>query len=211
VYGAAPVAIKRRELARPFSGVLGGSVRELTTAEKLRDLMAALGREARGPGRVFLTGGATAVLIGWRPTTKDVDLKLDPEPPGVFEAIRLLKDRLAINVELAAPDQFIPPVPGWEDRSIFIGEEGGVEFYHYDPYGQALAKIERGHAQDRADVRQMVAAGLIEPSRLRASFAEIEPDLVRYPAVDPESFRRRLDEMLTILDDHMDNGSHVGR
>ena len=49
-----------------------------------------------------LVGGASAVIIGWRETTLDVDLKLDPEPPGVFEAIALAKDALAINVELAA-------------------------------------------------------------------------------------------------------------
>jgi hypothetical protein len=28
----------------------------------------------------------------WRDTTVDVDLKLDPEPTGIFEALRTLKD-----------------------------------------------------------------------------------------------------------------------
>ena len=44
------------------------------------------------------------MLIGWRETTVDADLKLDPEPAGVFEAIARLKDSLDINVELSAPD-----------------------------------------------------------------------------------------------------------
>ena len=76
--------------------------------------MEAFGREATGPGRVYLTGGSTAVLEGWREATVDVDLKLDPEPAGAFEAIAHLKDTLDINVELAAPDQFVPPLPGWQ-------------------------------------------------------------------------------------------------
>ena len=66
--------------------------------------MARIGERATGPGRIYLTGGATAVLFGWREMTVDVDLKLFPEPPGVFEALAKLKDELSINVELASPD-----------------------------------------------------------------------------------------------------------
>lgn len=72
--------------------------------------MRRLGEEARGARRVYLVGGASAVIIGWRETTVDVDLKPDPEPPGVFEAIARAKDILNIDVELA-PDEFIPPLP----------------------------------------------------------------------------------------------------
>jgi len=78
-------------------------VRELADDAKVRAFMRALGNEARGEGRVYFTGGASAVLIGWRASTIDIDLKLDPEPPGAFEAIATLKDRLSVNVELAAP------------------------------------------------------------------------------------------------------------
>ena len=75
-----------------------------SNAENVRQLMRRLGEEARGGGRVYLVGGASAVLIGWRETTVDVDLKLDPEPPGVFEAIARAKDALDMNIELAAPE-----------------------------------------------------------------------------------------------------------
>lgn len=73
---------------------------------------------------------------------------------------------------------------------------GRVTFHHFDPYSQALAKIERGHRQDVADVRQMLASGLIEPSRVRSYFAEIEPLLYRFPAIDAAGFRRAVDAML---------------
>jgi hypothetical protein len=60
-----------------------------------------------------------------------------------------------------------------------------------------LAKIERGHAKDLADVAQFIARGLVDPQRLRELFRAIEPRLHRYPAVDPPSFRKRLDDALT--------------
>jgi uncharacterized protein (DUF2336 family) len=158
--------------------------------------MRALGREADAEGRVYFTGGASAVLVGWRDSTVDVDLKLAPETDRLFRAIAALKESLQLNVELASPADFIPELPGWEDRSPFIDREGRLSFHHYDFHAQALAKVERGHAQDVADVRALVARGLITPERLRAFFEEIAGRLDRYPAVDPRSFRRALEELL---------------
>lgn len=100
-----------------------------------------LGSAVRSPGRIYLVGGSSAVLVGWRETTVDVDLKLDPEPAGAFEA---------------------------------------------------LAKIERGHTQDSADVGAMGKRGLIRAAQLLALFEAIEPALIRYPALDPASFRERV-------------------
>ncbi len=93
-------------------------------ADKVRKLMRRLGRAARSPGRIYLVGGSSAVLVGWRETTVDVDLKLDPEPTGVFEA--------------------------------------------------------------------MGSRGLIRAARLLELFESIESSLLRYPAIDPASFRDRV-------------------
>src|SRR5207247_7982682 len=139
------------------------------------------------------TGGASAVLLGWRPSTIDVDIEIVPERDEILRRLPALKEDLEINIELAAPSHFIPELPGWEDRSVFIAREGRVSFYHYDFYSQALAKIERGHAQDRGDVDAMLDGGLVEPARLRRLFEEIVPRLYRYPAIDPASFRRSLE------------------
>lgn len=158
--------------------------------------MHALGREADREGRVYFTGGASAVLSGWRDSTVDVDLKLAPETDRLFRALPVLKESLQLNVELASPADFIPELPGWEDRSPFIEKEGRLSFHHYDFHAQALAKIERGHSQDVADVRAMIARGLVTPERLRAFFVGIAGRLDRYPAVDPRSFRRALEELL---------------
>lgn len=156
---------------------------------KIQNFMAAVGARARGPGCIYLTGGATAVLYDWRAMTIDVDIKPDPEPAGLFEAIAAIKNELDLNVELASPDQFIPALPGWRERSLFIAQYGAVQFFHYDPYGQTLAKLQRGHDRDVRDVQAMLKAGLIRADRLWEMFRQIEPQLIRYPALDPEFFR----------------------
>lgn len=90
--------------------------------QKLERLMQLLGREAQGSGCIYFTGGASALLIGWRNSTVDVDIRLDPEPPGIFQAIAKLKQELNINIELASPQDFLPPLPGWRDRSVLANE-----------------------------------------------------------------------------------------
>lgn len=166
------------------------------TKAKLQTLLEELGRRAKGPGTIYLVGGATAVWEGWRPSSIDVDLKLDPEPPGIFEAIAALKIALDVNIELASPDQFIPAVPGWRERSRFVGKYGPLEIYHFDVLTQALAKLERGHERDLADVRAMLAAGLVDEPSLRDGFAKIEPLLIRYPSLDADSFRGKVEAFL---------------
>jgi len=156
---------------------------------RLRDFLRQLGQQANADLRIYLTGGATAVLIGWRKSTVDVDLKMEPERDEVFQAIPRLKEELQVNVELASPDQFIPELPGWKERSPFITREGHISYYHYDLYAQALAKIERGHERDLTDVTEMLNRGLIQAPELRRLFDAIEPNLFRYPAINPNSFR----------------------
>jgi hypothetical protein len=164
-------------------------MRAETDREKIERFMTALGERVHGPGRIYLTGGGTAVLFGWRETTIDLHLKADPEPAQFFEAIAELKETIDLNVELAAPDDFIPELPGWRDRSIFITHRSALDFYHYDLYSQALAKIERGHARDLSDVHSMLTARLIEREKLYELFLGIEPKLGRYPAIDPPTLR----------------------
>jgi hypothetical protein len=171
-------------------------MRRPVDAERIGRFMRELGGEAEKDLRLYFTGGATAVLIGWRSNTLDVDVKVDPESDRIFRAFPRLKEKLEINIELAAPDQFIPELPGWQERSVFIAREGRLSFYHYDFYAQALSKIQRGHSQDRGDVRQMLERGLIDRQELRRRFEQIEPELYRFPAIDPAAFRRALEEAL---------------
>jgi hypothetical protein len=170
-------------------------MRALADAERIRRFMRTLGGEAAEDGAVYFTGGATAVLLGWRASTLDVDVLLLPEQESVLRAVPRLKDELQVNVELASPRDFIPVPDGWEDRSIFAAREGRLSFYHFDPYAQALAKIERGHAQDLEDVDALVERELVDPSHALAYLDEVEDELYRYPAIDAASFRRRVEEV----------------
>ena len=169
-------------------------MRAVADARRVERFLEALGRAARSPARVYLTGGATAVLEGWRDTAVDVDLKLVPDADEILRAIPRLKDEIGINVELAAPDQFIPELPGWRERSRFIRQIGQLAVFHYDHYAQALAKLERGHEKDLRDVVHMLRAGRIEAGELVRLFEAIEPGLYRYPAIDPATFRRAVEQ-----------------
>lgn len=167
-------------------------MRSLATGERIRELMRRLGACATTPTRIFLTGGATAVLIGWRESTVDVDIKIVPDSDELLRAVPALKEALDLNIELASPADFIPPPPDWESQSPFVAREGRIDFHHFDFRAQALAKIERGHAHDLQDVDELIRRGLVEPARLREYFERIKPDLYRYPALNPAELERRV-------------------
>lgn len=126
-------------------------MRGLADRERIARFMDALGQAASHDTRVYLVGGTTAVLVGWRATTVDVDFVMRPEDDAIYRAIPSLKETLQINVETASPADFVPIPPGWEDRGTFISQIGKVGFYHFDFYAQALAKVERGHCESRRD------------------------------------------------------------
>lgn len=171
-------------------------MRRLVDRARLDRFFEAAGAAARQSTRIYVTGGASAVLEGWRQSTVDVDLRLVPEDDALLRALPALKELLEINVELVAPPDFIPELEGWETRSRFVVQAERATVYHYDFYAQCLAKLERAHELDLLDVREMLARGLVEPGALRRHFEAIEPHLYRYPAISPARFRANLDAAL---------------
>ncbi len=175
-------------------------MRELADAGRVERFMEALGTEVRAPGRVYFTGGASAVLLGWRPTTVDVDVKLVPDSDEILRALPRLKEQLSLNVELASPDLFIPKLSGWRERSRFIRQVRNLSFLHYDFYAQALSKLERRDVKDLLDVEAMARDGLVQIQELLGFLEAIEPELHRYPAIDPPSFRRSVERFAASLE-----------
>jgi hypothetical protein len=171
-------------------------MRQKVTAARLEEFMKALGSGVTDAARVYLVGGASSVLLGWRDSTIDVDLKFVPDNDEILRKLPSLKERLQLNIELASPDDFIPQLPGWQERSRFIRQEGKLTFLHYDFYAQALAKIERGHEIDLQDVSNLLKSDLIEPKRLLELFSQIEDLLHRYPSLDAPSFRRAVESVV---------------
>lgn len=171
-------------------------MRRLATAERIRRFLSELGRATKSPATVYLTGGATAVLHGWRESTVDVDVKFVPENDELFRAIRDLKDELEINVELASPDLFVPVTDDWASASPLEMTENQLTVRHFDLRAQALAKVERGHSRDLADVKAMLDRELVSRDELRAYFAAIRASLYRFPAIDERALSGRLERAL---------------
>jgi hypothetical protein len=86
-------------------------MREAVTAPRLRAFMRALAAAARQPARIYLAGGASAVLRGWREGTIDIDMKIVPEDDRILRAIPAIKEQLHINIELASPAERTPQGP----------------------------------------------------------------------------------------------------
>jgi hypothetical protein len=181
-------------------------MRQNVDPQKIERLMQALGREAKGSGCIYFTGGASALLIGWRESTIDVDIRLDPEPPGIFQAIAKLKQKLNINIELASPQDFLPPLPGWRDRSVFIGKQGQILFYHYDFTAQALSKLSRGFDRDLKDVQAMYEQRLFSLRELRDCLEAIVPELIRFPSLEPDVLRGRVDNFIKYCESNLEEG-----
>ena len=160
---------------------------------RLQIFLEELSHAAREPTRVYLTGGASQLLRGLRESTVDIDLTLEPERDEVLRAMVALKEDLGVNVEIVSPAHFVPALPGWRDRCELAAQFGKLAVCHFDPYTQALAKLERGHARDRHDVAALVTAGLVDPVRLRALFAQVEAELFRYPTIHPPTLWRAVE------------------
>lgn len=181
----------------PRCAKAGFPVREQVTRERLAALMRELARTAPtgGPWRVFLVGGGTAVTLGWRSSSIDVDLF--SEQPEVFRDIQAIKERLEMNIEFARPEDFVPPLDGTSERHVHITTIGRVSFLHYDPYAQLLSKVVRGFERDDRDGRHFVTSGLVDRKTFRSLVSAI-PDsaYARYPQLSRAGVERAVDDFL---------------
>lgn len=164
-------------------------MRNAADADGIALLARALGQVVAPGTRMYLTGGATAVLEGWRESTVDVDVRFEPESDEALAKLRDLKEELSLNVELASPLDFLPPLPEWQQRSRSRFRQGNLEVFDFDAYSQALSKLQRGFELDLEDVENMVKSGSIQVEKLLDLFDAIEPQLFRFPAVDPKRLR----------------------
>ena len=169
---------------------------QLADGDRIREFLRALSEEAEREARLYLTGGATAVLYGWRPYTIDLDVKLVPEDERLLRALPVIAARVGINVERTCPGDYLPELEGWEDRSPLVAREGRLACHHYDLCAQALAKIARGHVQDMADIEAMLSRGLVAPPGLREHLRLIEPRLHLFPAINAVALRLWVEEAL---------------
>ncbi len=167
------------------------SLRANVDRDRMCQFFEALGREFHGSARIYLVGGTTLVYEELRQQTLDIDLVIEvdaKEHGALIHAIRVLKDRLSVNVEEASPADFIPLPAGVDGRHRFIQRFGGIDIYHFDPYSSSLSKIERGRTQDLEDVLALLRARYISWEELARAFNEI------LPRVGTESLKQDPDE-----------------
>jgi len=145
---------------------------------RIEQFLKRLGEQFHKPGRVYLVGGTTMVFEGFRAQSLDIDLTFEVAPSdhgAMIQAIRELKDQLALNVEEVSPGDFIPLAEGYRERAVFINRYGQIDVYHFDLYATALSKIARGTEEDLNDVLALLQAKRVDMVLLEKYFAEIRP------------------------------------
>lgn len=175
-------------------------MREELTRERLLELVKALARSAprRRTYRLFLVGGGSAVYLGWRRASIDVDLFTEED--ALFRNIQEIKERLNVNVERVRPEDFVPPLADSEDRHVFIDRVGTIALYHYDPYAQLLSKVVRGFQRDMADAREFIKSGMVDAHAFRTLVRGI-PDsaYAKYPRLSRRGVESAVDAFLSAL------------
>jgi hypothetical protein len=135
-----------------------------------------------GSYSIYIIGGGTAVLEGWRESTIDADLHSDH--PALFNQIQSIKERLQLNIEFVRPEDFVPALAGSANRHVFIETIGRVSFYHYDPYAQLLSKIIRGFRRDMLDAEHFLSRGMVDTEPFRTLVREIpNSEYSKYPSI----------------------------
>ena len=150
----------------------------------------------RDPFHVYFVGGATAVDLGWRASTIDVDLYAADD--RVFSAIQKIKEDLRLNIEFARPEDFVPALAATSSRHLFIDNIGRVDFYHYDPYAQLLSKLVRGFRKDLEDAESFLSQGLVDAERFRSLVVDVPAAAyAKYPNLSRRTVCEAVEEFLS--------------
>ena len=169
-------------------------MRQANNKERIVQFIEEVARSVRGQGSVYLVGGASAVWYGWRDSTTDIDIECAPEPAGFFGAIEGIKRRLNMNVELSSPGHFVPLLANWQGRSEYLQTAGSVDFFHFDFYSQAFAKLSRGHRRDLFDVEKMVSSEKVIPKKLFELVHQRADQIRNFPELSPSVLLKKIDE-----------------
>ena len=170
------------------------SMRPRVNKQKIDQFLRDVGRGyQRGPViRLYLVGGAELVHAGIRAgDTQDIDLEISDG--NLASVIRQVGQRLNVNVEFAAPGDFLPLPSQWEVMSQYVGRYGQVDVFYFDFYSLALSKIERGSSRDITDVELLVRQGVVTLPELDSAFGEVVAKMGQgaYFKLDPTTFTQK--------------------
>jgi len=74
-------------------------------------------------------------------------------------------------------------------------------FYHYDFTAQSLSKLSRGFDRDIKDVEAMYEKKLFSLRDLKNCFEAIAPELIRFPSLNPDVLRNRVENFIERYED----------
>lgn len=166
-------------------------MRDNSDIKRINKFIQKVGELVKVPINVYFSGGATAIMFGIRETTIDVDIRFEPDEMQMYKAIQTLKEKLNMNIELASPFDFIPALPQWKERNIFITSSNKVNFFHCDLYSQIISKIQRGWKQDLLDAEGFMKHN-IDKNLLKRLFYSVKPDFIKFPAIDIDNLEKKL-------------------
>jgi Nucleotidyltransferase of unknown function (DUF6036) len=179
------------------------SMRRGVDKAAIESFLQQLGRTFHKPARLYLVGGAALVHLGIRPGfTQDIDVQASGANEGdLIVTIQKLIERLQINIEFAAPGDFIPLPLQWEAHAQFVGRYGSIDVFYFDFYSIALSKIERGNDRDIADVKLLIQHEIVTLDELDKAFQEVLAQLGkgRYPRITPQRFTERYQTIRQLL------------
>ncbi len=173
-------------------------MRTRVNRQRLLALLTELGRTFPDEATVYLTGSAALVMQDVRESVDiDYSCRVAPELEGRFvAAVRDLKDRMQVSLELISPADFIPLPDGWEARCRFVDRFGKISVYLFDPYSIGLTKLLRGKTADLEDVAHQLRDGTIASDRMQAMISWLASRWSLsgwHREGDPDKLRERLE------------------
>lgn len=135
--------------------------------------------------RCYFSGGGTAVLMGWRESTIDIDIFLTDDKgqdaSGPYAShIEKLKNKLQINIEFASPLLFIPVSHDWQKEAIYIQKFQRVAYFHFPLVYQLISKILRGYETDLQDAHNIIEHQNISQTKVLERVIRLKDQWPRY-------------------------------
>lgn len=148
------------------------------------------GEKVPPESRITLLGGSALILLGNSRETIDIDFIGDDINPSELHRliIRIAKEN-KILLDVVPIEHFIPLPKDSEERAIHIGQFGNLSVFVADPYSIALSKIDRGLANDYADIEFLLAnrhvtldmlTKIVQSTIAKAGKYDLDPDFHKH-------------------------------
>ena len=164
--------------------------------QEVRIFLKHLGEVYDAPAALYLIGGGALCLLGNPRRTVDLDFALNytEEMEELMVAMTSVADKLHIELEVIAFEEFVPLPKNAQSRHQYVGQFGQIEVYVFDPYTIALSKLARGLETDIQDVLFLLENSIIEIGVLETFVEEAIPVAWDHD-VDPSDMKQYMREV----------------